>query len=125
MKFGLLCAAALIVVVACEPSRSRPGPPRVTIDIPNGTSVFSPDSFVVNFSAVDDDGLDSLVLRWRTLIFDINTEFRVEASASRTLLVPPGLPPGATLLLRVGARDLVGQTTEEFRTITVLGRPQS
>jgi hypothetical protein len=120
-------AAALVIgastFVGCSPSRSRPGPPRVKIEIANSASITSPDTFTVVFSAVDDDGLDSLSLRWGNVQFDVNTFFRTEASETVELPVPAGLPPGTTRNIVVNARDLFGQTTVESQTVTIVASP--
>lgn len=113
----------VILFSGCGPNRGRPGPPRVNIDIESGTSVFSPDTFSVVFSAVDEDGLDSLNLRWGNLQFDVNTFFRTEVTETVELVVPDNISPGIQRSISVRAKDLFGQSTVEFLTVTIVARP--
>ena len=119
----LLTGVALLG--GCDPTRARPGPPRVNITVESGTSVFSPDTFTVTFSAADEDGLDSLNLRWGNLQFDGNTFFRTAVTETVELSVPAGLPLGTQGNISVRARDLFGQTTVEFLAVTIVARPQN
>ena len=121
--FAIVLMLGSSAFLGCSPGRPRPGPPRVKIDIENGASVTSPDTFTVVFSAADGDGLDSLNLRWGTLQFDVNTFFRTEASETVRLEVPAGIPPGATRNIIVSARDLFGQTTVELQMVTIVTNP--
>ena len=115
-----LAVAAVAALANCSPNRTRPGPPRLTVDIPDGTSVFSPDTFVVEVLAVDADGLDSLTVLWGNQLLEFDPGFNIEATASVELFVPQNLAAGTILTVWVRARDVYGQASDEIVSLTVV-----
>jgi len=115
--------ALLLLVAGCETSRTRPGPPTVTIDPPVGSTIYSPDTLDFTVRAQDPDGLDSVLVT----IFDTtkayNADFNTEATIQVSVLVPAGLAPGNIIKIFARARDLVGEITLDTATVTVIKRP--
>ncbi|MFQ5551818.1 MAG: hypothetical protein ACE5FJ_11345 [Gemmatimonadales bacterium] len=116
----LLLTIGAATLGACDPQRIRPGPPRIDIEIPNNGDVLSPDTIVIRVTAVDNDGLDSLVVRYLGNVIDVNTGFNVESSAEIQLTVPGGLPVGTNLTVAARAIDLKGQATDESAELRVI-----
>src|SRR5256885_8143954 len=116
-------AAVLLLAAACETSRTRPGPPTVTIDPPVGSTVFSPDTLDFTVRAQDPDGLDSVLVTIFDTTKTYNADFNTEAIIQVSVLVPAGLTPGNVIKIFARARDLVGEITLDTATITVIKRP--
>ena len=113
----------ILCVAACETSRTRPGPPTITIDPPEGSTVFSPDTLDFQVQAQDPDGLDSLSVTVLDATKAYNTDFNTETTVQVSVLVPAGLPAGSLIRILVSARDLTGEGTVDTATITVIKRP--
>jgi hypothetical protein len=116
-------AVLALLVVACETSRTRPGPPTVTINPPVGSTVFSPDTLDFSVSAQDPDGLDSLNVTVFDATKEYETDFNTETSVQVSVLVPAGLLPGSFIKILAKAQDLTGEVTFDTATVTVIKRP--
>jgi hypothetical protein len=116
-------AAWLMVALACNPSRTRPGPPSVTIDPPAGSTVFSPDTLAFVVVAQDPDGLDSLSVTVLDATKAYNADFNTEFTVNVAVLVPSGIAPGNLITIFARARDITGAVTLDTATVTVIKRP--
>lgn len=114
---------AALSVLACTPERLRPGPPVVTIQVPVGSTVFSPDTLSLRVIAQDPNGLDSLNVSLLDSIVEVNTQFRPEADEFLDFPIPAGLDEGTVLTVTARATDLTGSGTTERATVTVVARP--
>ena len=108
--------------LGCSPDRLRPGPPRVTIEVPVGSTVFSPDTLPLLVVATDPNGLDSLNVDFLGTTETVNTFFEAEAEGIFLWPIPAGLLPGTLLTITARAKDLTGQTTTVSATVTVIER---
>lgn len=130
MSKGRIFAAAVLAgaVVACSPDRLRPGPPSVSIEVRQGSTVFSPDTLPILIVATDPNGLKTLIVSFTgddTLgpAQDIDTGDDVEVIAVLSWPIPTGLVPGQLLTIVARATDLTGQATTTEATVTVIERP--
>jgi hypothetical protein len=115
--------ALLAFAASCETSRTRPGPPTVTIDPPLGSTVYSPDTLRFSVSAQDPDGLDSLFVTVFDTTKAFETDFNTEETVQVGILVPAGLLPGGVIKIFARARDLTGEETLDTASITIIKRP--
>ncbi|MCH7875519.1 MAG: hypothetical protein IH965_09510 [Gemmatimonadetes bacterium] len=130
MSKGRIFAAAVLAgaVVTCSPDRLRPGPPSVSIEVRQGSTVFSPDTLPILIVATDPNGLKTLIVSFTgddTLgpAQDIDTGDDVEVIAVLSWPIPTGLVPGQLLTIVARATDLTGQATTTEATVTVIERP--
>lgn len=130
MSKGRIFAAAVLAVgvATCSPDRLRPGPPSVSIEVRQGSTVFSPDILPIRIVATDPNGLETLIVSFTgddTLgpAQDIDTEDNVEVIALLSWPIPTGLVPGQLLTIVARATDLTGQATTTEATVTVIERP--
>lgn len=130
MSKGRIFAAAVlaVAVVTCSPDRLRPGPPSVSIEVRQGSTVFSPDTLPILIVATDPNGLKTLIVSFTgddTLgpAQDIDTGDDVEVIAVLSWPIPTGLVPGQLLTIVARATDLTGQATTTEATVTVIERP--
>jgi hypothetical protein len=112
----MLCLAAL---TGCGEDRLRPGPPALVLEMPPGSVVTSPDTFVVGIYARDDNGLDSLVVTFLDQVRDISVFDEIEVLDGVFFIVPDGYVVGEVLEVRGVARDLVGERTTATGSVTV------
>ena len=119
---GRVGAALLILGMACTPSRTRPGPPSITIQLPVGSTVFSPDTLDFVVIAKDPDGLDSLTVTVFDTTKAFNTDFNTETTASISVLVPAGIGVGNLIKIYARATDITGQQTLDSASVTVIKR---
>lgn len=112
----------ILVVLACDSSRTRPGPPSITIDPPQGSTVFSPDTLDFAVMAQDPDGLDSVTITVLDTTRSYDADFNTEKTVLVSVLVPSGLPVGSLIKIYAKATDLTGQTTLDTAAITVIKR---
>ena len=115
--------ALVLTLVACETSRTRPGPPTITIDPPVGSTVFSPDTLDFVVRAQDPDGLDSLAITVLDTTKEFAADFNTESTIEISILVPSGILPGSVIKIYARATDLTGEATLDSATITVIKRP--
>ena len=120
MRFAAF--ALLVLVAGCETSRTRPGPPTVTIDPPAGSTVFSPDTLDFSVLVQDPDGIDSVIVTVLDTTKGFNADFNTEATVQISILVPSGLTPGTILKILARARDLTGESTLDSASVTVIKR---
>lgn len=130
MSKGRIFAAAVlaVAVTTCSPDRLRPGPPSVSIEVRQGSTVFSPDTLPILIVATDPNGLKTLIVSFTgddTLgpAQDIDTGDDVEVIAVLSWPIPTGLVPGQLLTIVARATDLTGQATTTEATVTVIERP--
>lgn len=118
----VLLAGVAGIAAGCAPDRLRPGPPRVTIEVPVGSTVFSPDTLPLLVVATDPNGLDSLSVDFLGQTEIVNTFFEAEAEGIFLWPIPPGLLPGTLLTISARAKDLTGQVTTASASVTVIAR---
>lgn len=133
MSKGRIFAAAVLAgaVVACSPDRLRPGPPSVSIEVRQGSTVFSPDTLPILIVATDPNGLETLIVSFMGPAqepvgigqLSIETGDKVEVIAPLSWPIPTGLVPGELLTIVARATDLTGQATTTEATVTVIERP--
>ncbi|HEX9633739.1 MAG TPA: hypothetical protein VGA02_14855 [Gemmatimonadales bacterium] len=119
-----LLAAGLtaLALAACTPDRPRPGPPSITLELPVGHVVASPDTFAVGVRARDDNGLDSVVVTFldeRREVFAFN---EIEVVDFVFFIVPEGRIVGELVDVQAFALDLVGGRTTTSATLTIIAR---
>jgi hypothetical protein len=117
--WGTLALAAL---AGCAVERGRPGPPAVAIQVPPGSTVFSPDTLQFTVRATDSDGLDSVTVAFLDSTASIETDFNSDISHNFRWPVRSGLPAGRLLMLSARATDLKGLAETQAVTITVISR---
>jgi hypothetical protein len=110
----------LAALTACGEDRLRPGPPALVLEMPPGSVVTSPDTFVVGIYARDDNGLDSLGVTFLDQARDIPVFDDVEVVDGVFFIVPAGYVVGEVLEVRGVARDLVGERTTATGSVTVV-----
>ena len=117
-----LGALALAAMAGCAEQRGRPGPPALAIEVPPGSTVFSPDTLQFTVHATDPDGLDSVTVTFLDSTASIETNF--DSDVSRTLRWPvrSGLAAGRILTLSARATDLKGLAETQTASITVISR---
>lgn len=111
--------AALAGLGACGGDRPRPGPPLLTLELPPGNVVTSPDTFVVWVRAQDDNGLDSLIISFLDQIRDVPAFNETDVVDGVFFTVPPGREVGELLEVFAYARDLVGAGSRVTTSVTV------
>ena len=111
---------AALTLAACGGERQRPGPPTISLELPVGHVVASPDTFAVGLHARDDNGLDSVVVTFlgeRREVFAFN---EIEVSDFVVFTVPEGRIVGELVEVEAFARDLVGGRTVTSATLTIV-----
>lgn len=111
---------ALAALTGCGEDRLRPGPPALVLEMPPGSVVTSPDTFVVGVYARDDNGLDSLGVTFLDQTRDIPVFDEIEVVDGVFFIVPAGYVVGEVLEVRGVARDLVGERTTATGSVTVV-----
>ena len=123
-KGRIFAAAVLAVAVAtCSPDRLRPGPPSVSIEVRQGSTVFTPDTLPILIVATDPNGLETLIVSFLGVAEEIETRDEVEVIGVLSWPIPAGLVPGRLLTIVARATDLTGQATTTEATVTVIERP--
>ncbi len=127
MSKGRIFAAAVLAaaVATCSPDRLRPGPPSVSIEVRQGSTVFSPDTLPILIVATDPNGLETLIVSFLGPEQKIDTGDEVEVIAVLSWPIPTGLAPGQLLTIVARATDLTGQATTTEATVTVIERPSA
>jgi len=114
-----LVVAGLTALVACGGDRPRPGPPLLTLEMPPGNVVTSPDTFIVWVHAQDDNGIDSLIVSFLDQIRDVPAFNEIDVTDGVFFIVPEGREVGEILEVFGYALDLVGARTRMSATVTV------
>jgi len=114
---GALLGLALLA--GCGEDRLRPGPPTLVLEMPPGSVVTSPDTFVVGIYARDDNGLDSLLVRFLDQVRDISVFNEIEVVDGVFFVVPDGYAVGEVIVVSGYVRDLVGERTSVTGSVTV------
>jgi hypothetical protein len=107
----------------CKTDRLRPGPPSLSIDLPPGATVFSPDTLGIAVRAHDDNGLDSVTVTILDRTEAVNAFNEVDVVDGLLWPIPEGLTPGELIEIRGYAKDLVGDRTTVTTSVTVVARP--
>ena len=118
----VMTGLATLALAACTPDRPRPGPPSITLELPVGHVVASPDTFAVGVRARDDNGLDSVVVTFldeRREVFAFN---EIEVVDFVFFIVPEGRIVGELVDVQAFALDLVGGRTTTSATLTIIAR---
>ncbi len=125
MSKGRIFAAAVLAsaVATCSPDRLRPGPPSVSIEVRQGSTVFSPDTLPILIVATDPNGLETLIVSFLGNAQEIATGNEVEVISVLSWPIPADLVPGRLLTIVARATDLTGQATTTEATVTVIERP--
>jgi hypothetical protein len=119
---GLIATAAWLG--GCKSDRLRPGPPSLTIELPPGATVFSPDTLGLVVRAHDDNGLVTVTILGRTE--DVLDAFdNVDAVGVLLWPIPDGLTPGLLVEITAYAKDLTGDRTTTTASVTVVARPSA
>lgn len=115
--------AGTVVHAGCTPERLRPGPPSLTIEVPAGNTVFSPDTLPILIHVRDDNGLDSVTVTVFGETADVDAFDEVEVIDIFDWPIPDGLMPGELVEIQGYAKDLVGERTNVTTSVTVIARP--
>jgi len=112
----------LLLLVSCSPSRVRPGPPRLVIDLFQGTTVSSPDTIYMGVHANDPNGLDSVAVSFEGVAQTVYSSVEGNVSADDTVgwIIPAGAAPKTMFWFYGYARDLTGDTTVDSVSVTVI-----
>ena len=114
--------AAATIIVACGGDRQRPGPPTISLEVPPGNVVASPDTFAVRVRAQDDNGLDSVVVSFLGERRDLFAFSETEVVDVVFFVVPEGRIVGEIVDVQAYALDLVGGRTVTSATLTIIAR---
>jgi hypothetical protein len=117
-----LTLVAATAVAACGGDRQRPGPPTISIEVPPGNVVASPDTFAVGVRARDDNGLDSVVVSFLGERRDVFAFSETEIVDAVFFIVPEGRIVGEIVEVQAYALDLVGGRTLTSATLTIIAR---
>jgi hypothetical protein len=124
---ALLGIAGAAVVAAwlagCGSDRLRPGPPTLSIELPPGATVFSPDTLGLAVRAHDDNGLDSVTVTILGHTEEANAFNQVDVVDGFLWPIPEGLIPGELIEITGYAKDLVGDRTTVTTSVTVIAGP--
>lgn len=114
-------------LLSCSPDRVRPGPPRLTIDLFQGTTVLSPDTIYMGVHASDPNGLDSVAISFQGVAQTVFSSVEGNVSADDTVgwIIPDGASPNSMFWFYGYARDLTGDTTVDSVSVTVVAPPQT
>ena len=118
----MLGTLAVVTLAGCAEERGRPGPPAIAIEIPPGSTVFSPDTLQFTIKATDPDGLDSVTVTFLDSTASIETNFDPDITRTLRWPVRSGLAAGRRLTLSARATDLKGLAETRTDTITVISR---
>ena len=116
-------AVAAACLDGCISDRLRPGPPSLSIELPPGATVFSPDTLGLAVRAHDDNGLDSVTVTILGRTEEANAFNRVDVVDGFLFPIPEGLIPGQLVEITGYAKDLVGDRTTVTTSVTVIARP--
>jgi hypothetical protein len=117
-------AATAVWLGGCKSDRLRPGPPTLTIELPPGATVYSPDTLGLVVRAHDDNGLDSVTVTILGRTEEVLGAFNeMDAVGVFIWPIPDGLPPGTLVEILARAKDLVGDRTTTTASVTVIARP--
>lgn len=122
---GLWSVVCVLSALSCSPDRLRPGPPTLTLELPAGDEVTSPDTIGVRIRADDPNGLDTVSVGLRDSFVTLTAFASTELSELVILTVPDSLQPGTVLTIFGAAADLTGQLARTSRDLTVVQRPPS
>jgi hypothetical protein len=121
MKTTRVAAAVLLLALAaCAEDRLRPGPPSLTLEMPPGNTVTSPDTFFVGVRAHDDNGLDSVTVTFLGVTVEVPAFDEVDVLDAVRFTVPEGHTPGELLAVEGYAKDRVGDRTTTSGSVTVV-----
>lgn len=120
---ALAACAVFTTLLACSPDRLRPGPPSLTLEVPEGSTVFSPDTLPIAVFAADANGLDSVVVRMLGETHSVDAFSEVELITVILFPIPAGLLPGRLLSIFGRVSDVTGQETTVETSVTVIERP--
>jgi hypothetical protein len=120
---GVGLVAAAVWLAACGTDRLRPGPPSLSIELPPGATVFSPDTLGLVVRAHDENGLDSVTVTILGRTEEADAFNQVDAVDVFLWPIPEGLTPGELVEIRGYAKDLVGDRTTVTTSVTVIARP--
>lgn len=112
-----LCVPALLT---CSPERLRPGPPTLSLELPAGDEVTSPDTIAVRIRASDPNGLDTVSVGLRDQFVTLSAFASTELSELVLLRVPDSLQVGTVVTIFGAAADLSGQLARTSRDLTVV-----
>lgn len=117
--------AVLTVMVplaaSCSPERLRPGPPSISIEVPAGSTVESPDTVLIRVTVMDPNGLSSVDVSFVGVTEELDiSATEVEVTGLFAWPVPAGFDPGTVLTIAVRAVDLTGAATVREATVTVV-----
>lgn len=112
----------LLCAISCSPSRVRPGPPRLVIDLFQGTTVSSPDTIYMGVHASDPNGLDSVAVSFEGVAQTVYSSVAGNVAADDTVgwIIPAGAAPNTMFWFYGYARDLTGDITVDSVSVTVV-----
>ncbi len=112
----------LVLVASCSPTRVRPGPPRLVLDLFQGTTVASPDTIYMGVHASDPNGLDSVAVSFEGVAQTVYSSVEGNISADDTVgwIIPANAAPNTMFWFYGYARDLTGDTTVDSVSVTVV-----
>ena len=119
-RTGLAILLGAATALACGADRQRPGPPILTLTLPDGRVATSPDTISITVRAHDDNGLDSVVVAVLDDVRSLPAFNEFDVFDVLVFAVPGGLAAGDTLVVRGYARDLVGERTFVNDTLTIV-----
>jgi hypothetical protein len=111
-----------LLIAACAGDRQRPGPPTISLEVPTGNVVASPDTFPVRVRAHDDNGLDSVVVSFLGERRDLFAFSETEVVDVVFFAVPEGRVVGEIVEVQAYALDLVGGRAITSATLTIIAR---
>jgi len=115
------CGLGALAALACQISRERPGPPRVSVTI-DQDSVASPDTLTGSLRAEDPDGLDSIWLSVDSAPpLGEDGQFQQSFIATFRAAIRSGHQPGDRVSVRFWARDISGYTGGLDTSVVVKG----
>ena len=114
--------AVATLIAACTDDRQRPGPPTISLEVPIGNVVASPDTFAVRVRARDDNGLDSVVVSFLGERRDLFAFSETEVVDVVFFVVPEGRVVGEIVEVQAYALDLLGGRAVTGATLTIIAR---
>lgn len=121
--FAFVVLATAFGIAACSPHRDRPGPPDLTVSVPPGSTVFSPDTLAIGVIASDPQGLDSVLVQFLDSTVSLQTNFDTKVVGQILWPVPAGLKVGNVLPVVASATDVNGERTVTQTSVTVVAHP--
>jgi len=92
------------------------------LEFPEGTSVFSPDTIIIEVHAVDPNGLDTVSVAIRSVTITIDAFARRELDDFVIFEIGDSIPDGTILTVFGTAADLTGQLTQTQHALEVVPR---